>query len=494
MQKTLDNLAGRRDKDDKGQQPPTFKKPVQRNGSSQDQQSTRFKRKCWNCGSESHLKRNCPQTEKKDTSENDEHQMKLVASCGSGLYVKCKVNGISVDSLVDTGATLTIISTHLWDTIKQCSSPLLETFDTQVFTASGEPVNLKGKTTVFIDIGGMHYTCQVVVADIDLELILGLDFLKNHECQIDAVQNVLSIHGKSCELTCNGKIGCYLISVSEKVNIPSMTEMIIEGKLEDGQMLGHELCIIEPKDQSFGNNEMLVARGLVYSSMKTPIRVMNITDDDQTLYPCTNIATISPVSSVKSVKKVEKPNNDQVPEHLKDLFDRTVVGMDNKQKKEVSRLLSKYSEVFSKSDNDIGRSGIIKHRIQTGNAQPIKERPRRVPVYLNEEVDTQIENMLKENVIKPSKSPWSSSIVMEKKTDGSSRFCVDYRKLNDITINDAYPLPRVDESLDQLSGSKWFSCLDLNAGYWQVEMDPGVAEKTAFTSRKGLFEFTVMPF
>ena len=237
MQKTLDNLAGRRDKDDKGHPPPTFKKPGQRNGSSQDQQSTRFKRKCWTCGSESHLKRNCPQTEKKDTSENDEHQMKQVASCGSGLYVKCKVNGISVDSLVDTGATLTIISTHLWDTIKQCSSPLLEKFDTQVLTASGEPVALKGKTTVFIDIGGMHYTCQVVVADIDLELILGLDFLKNHECQIDVVQNVLSIHGKSCELMCNGKIGCYRILVSEKVNIPAMTEMIIEGKLEDGQML-----------------------------------------------------------------------------------------------------------------------------------------------------------------------------------------------------------------------------------------------------------------
>ena len=122
---------------------------------------------------------------------------------------------------------------------------------------------------------------------------------------------------------------------------------------------------------------------------------MNITDDDQTLYPGTNIATISPVSSVESVKKVEKPNNDQVPEHLKDLFDRTVVGMDNKQKKEVSRLMSKYSEVFAKSDNDIGRSGIIKHGIPTGNAQLIKERPRRVPVYLNEEVDTQIGSLLK---------------------------------------------------------------------------------------------------
>ena len=102
--------------------------------------------------------------------------------------------------------------------------------------------------------------------------------------------------------------------------------------------------------------------------------------------------------------------------------------------------------------------------------------------------------MLEEKVIQPSKSPWASSIVMVKKKDGTHRFCVDYRKLNDITIKDAYPLPRIDESLDQLAGSQWFSCLDLNSGFWQVETDLVDREKTAFTSRKGLFEFSVMPF
>ena len=93
------------------------------------------------------------------------------------------VIGMPADSLVDTGATLTIISTRLWDTIQKCSPPALEKFTSQVFTASGGPVDLKGKTAVFIDICGMHYTCKVVVADIDLDLIMGLDFFGNHECQ-----------------------------------------------------------------------------------------------------------------------------------------------------------------------------------------------------------------------------------------------------------------------------------------------------------------------
>ena len=246
---------------------------------------------------------------------------------------------------------------------------------------------------------------------------MGLDFFRDHECQIDVVRNVLTMHGNSCDLTCSGAVGCYRISLSEKVNIPAMTEMIIEGQVEDGQISPKELCIVEPKDQSFENSEMLVARSLVYCSAKTPIRVMNITDEDQILYPGTNIATMSHVCSVKTVKKILSPNNEQVPEHLNDLFDRTVVGMGHVQRKEIAKLLNKYSEVFSKSDDDIGRSGIIKHRIPTGNDQPIKDRRRKVPVHINKEVDAQIDNMLEEHVIKPSKSPWASSIVMVKKTN-----------------------------------------------------------------------------
>ena len=119
---------------------------------------------------------------------------------------------------------------------------------------------------------------------------------------------------------------------------------------------------------------------------------------------------------------------------------------------------------------------------------------RRIPVHLRDEVDQQIDRMLEENIIQPSSSPWASGIVIVKKKDGTSRFCVDYRRLNDVTIKDAYPLPRIDESLDQLAGSKWFSCLDLSSGFWQVEMHEDDKQKTAFTTRIGLYEFNVMPF
>ena len=162
--------------------------------------------------------------------------------------------------------------------------------------------------------------------------------------------------------------------------------------------------------------------------------------------------------------------------------------MDKNQQKRVANLLSKYSFVFSENDDDIGKTGVLKHRIPTADAQPIKQPLRRVPYHMQTEMDEQIDNMLKKDVITPSKSPWASGIVLVKKKNGSKQFCVEYRRLNDVTIKDAYPLPRIDESLDQLAGSQWFSCLDMNSGYWQVELDSEDRKKSAL-----LFEFKVLP-
>ena len=97
-------------------------------------------------------------------------------------------------------------------------------------------------------------------------------------------------------------------------------------------------------------------------------------------------------------------------------------------------------------------------------------------------------------VITPSSSPWESPVVLVAKRDGPTRFCVDYRQLNVVTKQDIFPLPRIDDSLNLLAGSSYFSSLDLASGYWQVGMDPESQEKMAFTTPDGLYEFTVMPF
>jgi len=105
-----------------------------------------------------------------------------------------------------------------------------------------------------------------------------------------------------------------------------------------------------------------------------------------------------------------------------------------------------------------------------------------------------VEDMLRQGVIQPSQSPRASQIVLVQKKDGGVRFCVDYRKLNCVTKQDEFPLPRIDDTLDLLAGTAYFSTLDLASGYWQVQMDPASQEKTAFTTYSGLYEFRKMPF
>ena len=97
---------------------------------------------------------------------------------------------------------------------------------------------------------------------------------------------------------------------------------------------------------------------------------------------------------------------------------------------------------------------------------PIRQPARRIPIGKRDVERQEVEKMLQRGIIEPSNSPWSSPIVLVSKKDGSTRFCIDYRELNEVTIADAYPIPRVDDCLDSLSGSKWFNTIDLCSGFW----------------------------
>ena len=144
-------------------------------------------------------------------------------------------------------------------------------------------------------------------------------------------------------------------------------------------------------------------------------------------------------------------------------------------------------------DEELGRTSKIRHAITTFGP-PIRQPIRRLPVALRKTVQEEVQKMLKNKVIRPSTSPWSSPIIMVWKKDGSWRFCIDFRKLNSVTHKDAYPLPRIDETLESLAGPTIFSTLDLASGYWQVELEEPDKEKTAFSTTEGHFEFNVMPF
>ena len=168
--------------------------------------------------------------------------------------------------------------------------------------------------------------------------------------------------------------------------------------------------------------------------------------------------------------------------------------LDKQQKHHLFNLLLGYADVFALSDDQMGRTKQLKHKINTGDHQPIRQQARSIPPCKREEVHQLLQDMLARRVIQPSTSPWATPVVLVKKKDGSTRFCIDYRKVNEITHKDAYPLPRIDDTLDTLSGAQWFSTVDLLSGYWQVEVAEEDKPKTAFATHEGLYEFNVMPF
>ena len=162
------------------------------------------------------------------------------------------------------------------------------------------------------------------------------------------------------------------------------------------------------------------------------------------------------------------------------------------QHNQLSKLISTFPQVFTCTP---GRTTKLKHHIELiPGIKPRNSAPYRYAPARRKLIDSHLDEMLAQRVIVPSKNPWVSPIVLAPKKDGSSRLCIDYRKLNEVTVRDAYPIPRIDDTLDALQNAHFISTLDLTSGYWQVEIDDASKPPTAFVIHRGLLECTVMPF
>ena len=164
------------------------------------------------------------------------------------------------------------------------------------------------------------------------------------------------------------------------------------------------------------------------------------------------------------------------------------------QRRQLEEVILDNIQVFAQTDYELGYTDVVTHTINTGEAPPFKSKPYRTGPEGHNEIREQIIKMEKLGVIQESDSPWASPVVLVTKKDGSLRFCIDYRRLNLLTVKDAMPLPMISDTLDVLAGSCWFTSLDLLSAYWQVPVAEADKPKTAFISRYGLYEFNRLPF
>lgn len=162
-------------------------------------------------------------------------------------------------------------------------------------------------------------------------------------------------------------------------------------------------------------------------------------------------------------------------------------------KERLRQKLAERSQVFSVNEWDVGLAKNVEHTIRLSDPSPFRQRSRRLAPADIKDVRKHLQELLCTGIIKESRSPYASPIVIVRKKNGTIRMCIDYRLLNSRTVPDQYTTPCIDEALDSLSGSKWFSVLDLRSGYYQIAMAEEDKEKTAFICPLGFFQFERMP-
>ncbi|CAB3986622.1 Transposon Ty3-G Gag-Pol poly [Paramuricea clavata] len=423
---------------------------------------------CYRCGNSGHIAKFLMPTSKKKT-----------------LMVETTINGKNKLCIVDTGASISLVSKDRWQPLKLDDTPLFPS-DIVAEAANNSPIGILGKTTLNVQFDENNKSSHdfYVANEMVSEIILGLDCLVTNKVNVDMAEMVLKFPDGTTKPLClfDSTIADTLgVVLDEDLVVPAKHEVFKTARVRNPTL---NESILEP-NMNLSGKGVLVARVIVQpKEQRVPIQIIN---------PGT--------SPIKLCKGMTVGQLQQVGDELRDpTFINSKCGtpsaedkikfelehLSGEEREKMENLLNKYQDVFAKNSSELGVTTLAEHKIETGDAVPVKQLPRRLPNSLRTVVEDQVEEMLENNIIKPSNSPWSSPIVLVRKKDGTWRFCIDFRKLNDVTVADL---------MDNLAGHQYFSTLDLASGYWQVPVDESSLEKTAFViPGGGHFEFLRMPF
>ena len=402
--------------------------------------------------------------------------------------------------LVDSGSEVTIVQT---DTFKRQSALArlpLKPCQWSISGIGGNNVAVHGVTVLPLIFNGKEYAIEALVADVAAPGVLGMNFLEKYDVSSNFYKGELMLDGEIHLLQRKDPMRSFQVQVARATVVPAYSEAVIQTRpTRPRKIAAGRNCCIQPASTFASRTGLALGGTLVTSHARSmPVLVVNPTNGPVFLRKGLVAATCVPAISLKAVpteSATTAPEGDlpsKLPDHLERMVPKTTLS--KAQQSAVRAVLARYADVFMSPEGELGKTSVAKHRIDLEDDRPFKMRLRRAAIAHQEIMDQEVRKMLAKDIIEPSDSPWASPVVMVKKKDGSWRFCVDYRKLNDITRKDSYPLPHIEDTFDALAGSHYFCALDLASGYWQVEMEEGDKEKTAFVTKQGLYQFKVMPF
>lgn len=317
--------------------------------------------------------------------------------------------------------------------------------------------------------------------------LIGIDALTQIKAKIDLSTQLLRTPNASIPLRLKPNI------TSGKHIIPNHSKIIIElpVDVQNGDILMRRTML---------SPYLHISEGLYKAeNWFSQVEVQNTSNEDQILY----LEQPLKVESYSDEEYLEVNNwnlENPSPSSFKEIKELIRTDhLNSEEKKELISLCRFYDDIFFKEGDTLTFTNNIKHCIATTDDIPIHTKSYRYPYIHKEEVASQISSMLNQGIIRQSYSPWSSPVwIVPKKRDASGkqkwRLVIDYRKLNEKTISDRYPIPNITEILDKLGRSMYFSTLDLASGFHQIEMDPKDVQKTAFTVEGGHYEYIRMPF
>lgn len=463
----------------------------------------------------------------KHSSKN--HPFKLPKGLvGTKSTAKVHIKGEEVSCLLDTGSQVTTVPRSFYEQHfpEQDIKPLHDLLEVE--GANGQSVPYLGyiEMTVtfpkeFIGASMDVNTLALVVPDIRATsqslVLIGtntLDVLYDMYFEAGLTRHQPIPHGYRAVLKClelrqkqtnNSQPSVVTLQGRSSKVIPAGETVVVEGVALAYCLQNEKFVVIEQPSLPSLPGGLLVTASLVdipqQRPYKLPVVISNESDHDIVIPAKCAIAEISAYQSIllqehSVVKQSEPlPKSPEAQSNNKHNlnFNFSESPIPSEWRERITQQLNNMPDVFAQHDLDFGRTDKVAHNIKLSDETPFKQRARPIHPQDIEAVRKHIQELLDAGVIRESESPFSSPIVVVRKKNGQVRLCIDYRRLNLQTIKDAYSLPKLEDTFSALSGSQWFSVLDLKSGYYQIEVEEADKPKTAFVCPLGFWEFNRMP-
>lgn len=414
----------------------------------------------------------------------------LIGACPTTTIM---INGTPMLGVLDTGSQVTIMTEDCFlETFRGIQLEQLKWLS--INAANNLQIPYNGYFEADIQLGGIEIPGRgilVVKVRREIPMLIGMNILENLDQDTFVNHFCLKAPPKSSQVV----EGLVRIPRTAAVVVPAQSCKVVVASCPRQHSDVEEVA--EAVEQ--------LPKGILVRPTLTKIHdgqiilpVINVTKDDIYLNPRMPLAKLQCVASIAddrvSYESINVTVNNVMLHEKLELIVPHWPSLNPEQQIQAAEMFESYQDVFAVDDDDLGFTDMITHQIRLTDEKPVKQAFRRIPPSQFEEVREHIRKLLERQVIRESSSPFASPTVLVCKPDGSLRLCVGYRQLNSKTIKDAYPIPRIDESLDALHGAQWFSTIDLLSGYHQVAIADDDKHETSFITPFGLYEYNRMPF